>query len=155
VTRAITVYVVTRAGFYVSDAGDSFPLLSSEVVEQWRSEADRGQRRVPEAAFENRAEAVQEAQRRERAARALLNPFCLEGAYLRSVTSLPAYTLRELFAMYDLNPPAAGADEYEDGRNLARWWDAESANWTAELRAELWDLFDKVKLYDVQEVPFE
>jgi hypothetical protein len=147
-----TVFVVTRAGLSTSD---SWAGVVTQANTQPRTDADRGEYRVPEAAFANYAAAVAEAERRERAARELLNPFTLEWGDLESLTSRSLSQLRAELNSRGLTPPAPVADPYQDERNLAQWWEDESANWTAALRAELWELFDKVRLYDVQEVPFE
>jgi hypothetical protein len=114
-----------------------------------------GRPRVPEGVFADLASAECDARRRELATRELLNPFTLEWSYLEALSSLSAAQLREELLDRGVAAPAAVLDTYQDVRNLARWWESERANWTAALRAELWNLFDKVKLYDVQEVPFE
>lgn len=152
---ARTLYVVTRAGIEVTNSGDLVPLLQIQVTHQPRTDADNGYYRVPEAAFADRAAAESDARRRELTARELLNPLTIEWGHLETLTSLTPQQLRAEIAARDLAPPEPVVDQYQDERNLALWWDAESANWTAALRAELWELFDKVKLYDVQEVPFE
>lgn len=151
----MTLFVVTRATLEATNSGDGLPLLQAEVNYQPRTDDDAGDYRVPEAAFADRAAAERDASRRERAARELLNPFTLEWGDLESLTSRNLSQLRAELNSRDLAPPQPVADPYQDERNLAQWWETERANWTAELRAELWDLFDKVKLYDVQEVPFE
>jgi hypothetical protein len=150
-----TVFVVTRTGFGAAESWDGLPLLHAEVNTQARTEEDRGDSRIPEAVFADRMPAEREASRREFAARELLNPFTLEWGHFESLTSRTHQELRAELLARGLTPPAPVADPYQDERNLAQWWEAECANWTAALRAELWELFDKVKLYDVQEVPFE
>lgn len=35
------------------------------------------------------------------------------------------------------------------------WWDRESANWTAEQRADAWAVFNKLQFYDVTEIEME
>jgi hypothetical protein len=150
-----TVYVVTRLNLVVDNAMYDVPQLSFHAIYQPRTDADSGEYRVPEAAFADRAEAERDAHRRERAARELLNPFSFDYGDPAALSSLNAVQLRAELSARTVAPPVPVADSYYDGRNLARWWDTESANWSAALRAELWELFDKVKLYDVQEVPFE
>jgi hypothetical protein len=150
-----TMYVVTRAGLEATNSGDWLPLLQTQINYQPLTDDDRGEYRVPEAAFANRAEALAEARRRELAARELLNPFTLEWGDLQSLSSLSAAELRAALSARGVATPTPVSGLYEDVRSLAHWWETESANWTVALRAELWELFDKVKLYDVQEVPFE
>lgn len=147
-----TMFVVTRAGLSTSD---SWAGVVTQATTQPRTDDDNGEYRVPEAAFADRASAERDARRRELAARELLNPFTVEWGYLDALTSRTLLQLHAEFTAHNLVPPTPTGMQHEDVANLARWWEVESANWTAALRAELWELFDKVKLYDVQEVPFE
>jgi hypothetical protein len=110
---------------------------------------DGGPVRVPEAVFLDRDAAERERARRELTAREVLNPFWLGG--VSTVSSLSEDKFRARLPELGFSPLPPKPNSW-DATYLAAWWDEESANWTAEQRSAVWDLLDKVRLFEVVEV---
>ncbi|MDY3563615.1 hypothetical protein R5W23_005231 [Gemmata sp. JC673] len=117
---------------------------------------DRGRVWVPEVVFPTRAAAERERERRELAAHELLNPFWLGPVdYLSYCTE---EGVRERVREFGITPPEPVRDPSRcdgDLSDWATWWDAESATWSDEQRADVWALLDKVRLFEVLEVELE
>jgi hypothetical protein len=110
---------------------------------------------VPEAIYFGPEAAERERARRERAVRELLNPFWFSSGSSRGMTALSNETFRARVCELGLIPPPPVPTGYGDGANWVEWWEVESANWTAEQRNAVWDLLDKVQLFDVVEIELE
>lgn len=113
----------------------------------WRRFAD-GVFRLPGtvdvAAFDTRAEADAECERREAEARGAINPFTW-GDGLFDVTRLPARPLTDWLIEAGLSPPAADAWRPEQ----PAWWNGLEE----EQRAAAWPAFDKLRLHAVEGRP--
>ena len=110
---------------------------------------------VPEAVFLNRAEAEQDRKRRELAPREFFNPFSFDWRNLTALTSTRLAVFRQKLAELGLTLPPPRPSYSEDNVEYREWWDRESANWTPEQRAGVWDVFDKVRLFEVVEIELE
>jgi hypothetical protein len=152
-TAPRAAFLVVRAS--LSTVEGNFPSLFDDVNYQPLEEADRGPLRVPEAVFFNRPAAERDRDRRNVAARELLNPFWLFHGELEWLTSAPETEFRDRLRILGLTPPLSYATNFGPSTDWWLWWDAESANWTAEQRSAVWDLLDKVRLFDVVEIELE
>lgn len=148
-------FLVVRVSLMSVNQCGSPELLADDSYQPLRDE-DRGPVWVPEAAFSTRAAAERERERRELAARELLNPFWLDP--VDSLSSCTETGFRERLREFGLTPPEPVRGPPQLGGDMgdwAPWWDAESGAWSDELRAAVWELLDKVRLFEVVETELE
>jgi hypothetical protein len=143
-------FLVVRSSLSVGRFSER-PYIWSETHYQADEEEDNGPVRVPEAVYFDRAAAERERERRELAARELLNPFWL--GTTAELSSRNATDVHADIGRLGLTPPPA-PNPFDVG-SWYEWWDHESANWTAEQRSALWAMFDKVQLFEVIEIEVE
>ncbi|QJW97551.1 hypothetical protein [Frigoriglobus tundricola] len=148
-----TAFLITRASLTTYDSRP--PVVSEEVHYQPLEEGGEGPLCVPEVILRDREAANRERSRRERAVRELLNPFWFGWGTPDDLTSLSAEEFRTRVRGLALSPPPPEPDNDGDNANWTGWWDRESPHWTADQRAAVWDLLDKVRLYEVVEVELE
>ena len=147
-------FLIVRASLNTRD-WLALPSILDDEHYQPLDEADRGPVRVPEALFAERFDAERDRTARELTARELLNPFWLFDGELKFLTSLPDAEFRDRLRALGLTPPLPYAAHFGEMTDWWLWWDTESANWTAEQRTAIWDLLDKVRLFEVVEVELE
>ncbi|MBY0460727.1 MAG: hypothetical protein K2V38_25695 [Gemmataceae bacterium] len=146
-----TAYLVVRTSLS-SPSESERPTFWDDTHYQPLRDEDRGSVQVPEAVFLDRYAAERERGRRESAARELVNPFWFGD--MVSVSSLLEADFRTKVGELGLTPPPVPATEY-GADHLVAWWDSEWPNWTADQRADVWELLDKARLFDVVEVELE
>jgi hypothetical protein len=149
----MTAFLVVRSSLTVSHWRGNPPSIMEDTHFQPLNPEDPGPVRVPESLLFDRTAAKRERVRRELAAREVLNPFWL--GYLRDLSSQSEADVRERIRELGLPPPrpAHNPGGYDD--DWSDWWDQESPNWTPEQRHAVWDMLNKVRLYDVVEVELE
>lgn len=152
-TTPCAAYLIAR----VSRSSSELPRQHPSFWEDMRFQplTDEDEERlvyVPEAVFADRAAAEIECARREREGRELLNPFWLGG--LEAATSLSEVAFRSRVSALGVPSPPLAPNTYEHA-HLVVWWDTESPDWTADQRAAVWELLDKVRLFEVIETELE
>jgi hypothetical protein len=143
-------FLVVRSSLTVGRDSER-PYIWGDTHYQGIEVEDNGPVRVPEAVHFDRAATERECERRELAARELLNPFWLGPTV--ELSSRNADDIHADIGRMGLTPPPA-PNPFDVG-SWYEWWDHESANWTAEQRAAVWAMFDKVRLFEVVEIELE
>lgn len=151
-TGTRTIFLVTRTSLSSMDSHRDRVYFHEDEHYQPLTPDQGGPVRVPEAAFLTRVEAERERDRRELAARELLNPFWLHWGELESLTSVPEEVFRGQLSDAGLRPPNPVPSQFGDATDWRAWWDVESPGWTDEQLATVWRLLDKVRLFEVVEV---
>jgi|GEM_PF-7001072 len=154
-TPRTTAYLVVRFS-YSTDAWDMrVPALHEDFHYQPFEDTDGGPVQVPEAVFLDRHLAQHDRMLRESAARELLNPFWFSSGYLPDLTTVSERTFREQLAGLGLPAPAESLLQAAGSIDWIAWWDRKSPYWSAEQRAGVWNMLDKVQLFDVIEIELE
>jgi hypothetical protein len=123
-----TVHVLRRRNWRF--AGDHLVLLPGHV--RLRSFADAG-------------EAAKACREMNQKVRARVNPFRCGGPTLRNQTGLDADRLHDWAIDQGLTPPEAG--------DWAAWWDEQSPKMTELQRDGMWQALDRLRFYEVVELP--
>jgi hypothetical protein len=139
-------FLVRRLGWKVCDAVWHRDTLNTPTDDP---------RTVPVAAFADRSAAEARARHLDREARRLCNPFW-SGNRVEWKTSLGESEFLSRLARLGIVPPPssrprAGSPAYD----WWPWWEQHAHGWPEELFHAVWDLFDKVRFYDVAEVEME
>jgi len=153
VTAPSTAFLVVRNSLSTDSWDGAPPSLFDNFHYQPREEAEGGPVRVPEVLLFDRETANCVRRERDLAARGLLNPFWL--GIPDELSSLSESEFRERTRELGLIPPIPYGTSFGDVTDWWLWWDAKSADWTTEQRAAVWDLLDKVRLYEVVEIELE
>jgi hypothetical protein len=106
-----------------------------------------GQEGVPVLACPSAQEAEERRRQLEEEARRVMAPFLV--ANLKGWSSVGVDRLRarlEALGLRDLPEPA---EEWQAEPLWRRWWDEHGEEVTAEQRAAIWELFDKLRFYEV------
>ncbi len=148
-TAPCVAFLVTRAGLTVG-RWPGRPAVWEEYHHQGLEDTDGGPLRVPEVVLFDRAAAERERERRELAVREMLNPFWF--GPIRELSSRDATAVHARLRELGSFPVPLS---YADVDDWVAWWDRESANWTAEQRTAVWDMLDKIRLFEVIEIEVE
>jgi hypothetical protein len=110
----------------------------------------------PVRAFRTRegAEAHRRALEADREGMEQLNPFEF-GQSLAAVTSLTSRELARRLTALGLEPPDIEPDEDDGGEEWLgwfEWWQDAGEQLTAEQNAQVWNLLDRIRFYEVLEV---